>query len=296
MKLPREVVLWRLPGRGIGDNLCLTAVAREIHQTAPDVRVEVVARYPELFEGNPHVHSFSPTMPRIWRRRRLRHRLNRLPLRRRYYYMEYRLTKGGGHIITQMCRRVLGEDYKPTLAVDLFLDNDEVDAVRELLPDRPFMAIQSTGKTSSTTNKQWYPNRFQAVVDAFPHIPFVQLGGADDPPLSRCSDLRGKTGLREAASILKHARLNVGLEGGLTHIAQAVCTRSVVVYGGYTEPEMTGYQDNVNIVNQPHCSPCVPATTCLYNHKCMDRISSDIVIEAVDRELSELVHAGEGAR
>ena len=281
------MVLWRLPGNGIGDNLFLTAVAREIHGTDPDVRIEVVAGYPELFEDNTHIHSFSRTMPRIWRRRSLRHRLNRLPLRRRYYYMEYHLSVGCEHVITQMCRRVLGQDHEPAIGVDMFLKAEEVEGVRELVPSRPFVVIQSAGKTSFSSNKEWYPDRFQAVVDALPDHAFVQLGMPDDPPLSRCLDLRGKLGLRQAAAVLKLARLNVGQEGGLMHMAEAVGTRSVVVYGGFIHPEMMGYRDNVNIVNQPSCSPCWPAKTCPYNRKCMDRISSDIVVDAVDRALSE---------
>jgi len=48
------------------------------------------------------------------------------------------------------------------------------------------VAIQSTGKSSKyfMWTKEWYPDRFQEVVEALkPRFNFVQIGGEDDPKL-----------------------------------------------------------------------------------------------------------------
>ena len=119
------------------------------------------------------------------------------------------------------------------------------------------------------------------MVDGFPDLPFVQLGSPFDPALEGCKDLRGKLSLRQAVAVLKLAELNVCQEGGLMHLAAASGTRSVVIYGGYIHPYMTGYSFNVNLVNQPECSPCWPASDCPYDHRCMKDISPQQVLAAI---------------
>lgn len=54
--------------------------------------------------------------------------------------------------------------------------------------------------------------------------------------------------------ILQQASLNVSNEGGSIHLAHAVGTKSVVLFGP-TNPELYGYADNINIY-KPHCPTC----------------------------------------
>ena len=86
-------------------------------------------------------------------------------------------------------------------------------------------------------NKQWYPERFQAVVDALQkEAEFIQLGSDEDPPLANVTDLRGATTIRQSAAILYQARLHLGHEGFLMHLARAVECPSVIVFGGRVAP------------------------------------------------------------
>ena len=57
------------------------------------------------------------------------------------------------------------------------------------------------------------------------------------PPLKGALDLRGKTGLREAAAILSNSLVFIGQVGFLMHLARAVDCRSVIVYGGQRNSE-----------------------------------------------------------
>ena len=74
---------------------------------------------------------------------------------------------------------------------------------------------------------------------------FIQIGSTADPPLQRVRDLRGATGIREAAAILYHARLYVGTVGFLMHLARAVECPSVIVFGGREAPWQSGYVCNI---------------------------------------------------
>jgi ADP-heptose:LPS heptosyltransferase len=94
------------------------------------------------------------------------------------------------------------------------------------------IAIQSTTRAAATPlhNKEWLPERFQAVVNALSgQLNFVQVGSSGDPKLDNVIDLRGKTTLRQAAAVLARSRLFVGLVGGLMHLARAVDCSAVIV-------------------------------------------------------------------
>jgi ADP-heptose:LPS heptosyltransferase len=40
------------------------------------------------------------------------------------------------------------------------------------------------------------------------------------------------------------------------HIAAAVQTPAVVIYGGYIDPVCTGYPGNINLYSPVECDPC----------------------------------------
>jgi hypothetical protein len=200
--------------------------------------------------------------------------------------MLYTLTPGCEHIIVQLCRQVLGVACDPEIGVEIFLTREEEAKVTPLVPDAGFVCIQSGGRTEFTRNKEYYPDRLQKVVRDLEPIPFVQLGLSKDVPLDGCVDLRGRFTLRQAAAVLKRSRLFIGQEGGLMHLAAAVNTPSVIVYGGFTDPSMNGYPHTVALVEHPDCAPCYPAFDCPYGRQCMRSISVERVTAAV-RELYE---------
>jgi len=110
------------------------------------------------------------------------------------------------------------------------------------------MVIQSSGMhvRAPITNKQWYPERFQAVVDALHEEADSSSSVLAKIRHSRVSDLRGATTFRESAAILHHTRLYVGTVGFLMHLAKAVECPSVIVFGGREAPWQSGYICNFN--------------------------------------------------
>ena len=99
--------------------------------------------------------------------------------------------------------------------------------------------------------KRWDLARFAEVFDALAArrgLPVVLLGSAGEKAVNaeaaslatkaRVFDLSGATSLPEALGVLAEARLFVGNDSGLAHLASAAGTPSVVVFGS-TDPDAT---------------------------------------------------------
>lgn len=76
-------------------------------------------------------------------------------------------------------------------------------------------------------------------------------------------------------------RMVVCAEGGISHIAKAVGTPAVVIYGGWASPEWNGYADHINVICRPPCSYCYNSHLCKENYKCLTKISVQYVVETV---------------
>jgi len=83
------------------------------------------------------------------------------------------------------------------------------------------------------------------------------------------------------AELIASYRMVVCSEGGISHIAKAVGTPAIVIYGGWASPEWNGYADQVNIICRPSCSYCYNSHKCKEYFKCLTKISVQYVIENV---------------
>jgi hypothetical protein len=184
------------------------------------------------------------------------------------------------HIISFMCQNA---GITGSIAIRPYLTLLEAEMIEGRLAHQQ-IAIQTSGKGARyyLANKEWYPERFQQVVDALnSKYTFVQIGSSSDQPLKDVIDLRGKTSLRQTGAILKQSIAFVGLVGGLMHLARAVDCRSVIIYGGRELPSQSGYSCNKNLAYPISCAPCWENDTCNHNRECMNRITVDSVIEAI---------------
>jgi heptosyltransferase-3 len=82
------------------------------------------------------------------------------------------------------------------------------------------------------TNEKWN-QLFRMIVTKFPEYKVVELGltnviKTDDP---HYLDLTGKLDFQEIASVIKFARLFVGVESGFAHIANALSKKGIVLIG-----------------------------------------------------------------
>lgn len=144
-------------------------------------------------------------------------------------------------------------------------------------------------KGNNLQTKNWFVERWEKVVEFIKNKGYdvVQIGVLNDEYIPGTIDMRGKTSITEAAAILKKSILHLDTEGGIVHLAKAVGTKSVVLFGP-TAVEFYGYKDNINI-RSGDCRNCwwsTPdwQTRCPLDFdvpKCMEAIGIKTVIDNV---------------
>ena len=267
-------------GYGIGDDLLCTAVAREWKKRGAG-KIVMFSRHAALFKENPDISGvYNLGLQDIGRQWTWGYS-GVVPQYSLYDPETDRDNFQKEHIIATMCRLagITGSiDLRPYLTL---LPAEK--AAGKLLENQ--IVIQSGG-LGQIKNKDWFPERYQAVSDQLRgSFGMIHLGQKSDPPIQGALDLRGKTTLRESAAILASSRVFIGQVGFLMHLARAVDCRSVIVYGGREEPLVSGYRVNENIVGLTPCSPCWQRNKCDYGHECMRMIEPDQVVAAVRRQV-----------
>lgn len=185
--------------------------------------------------------------------------------------------------------------------LDFFIEAKSENVLAELPSDMPVITVQ-TGVDADVMNwaaatgqrptkllpaKTWAQIVQQLAAKKFA---VVQLGMPSDIAIEGVRlDLRGKTSLSQAATCLKRALFHIGTEGGLVHLARAVETKSIVLFGP-TSSEFLGYPQNINL-NANDCNGCWGATKDWYIYcprglaepECMNAFTADVVLLAVNK-------------
>ena len=251
--------------------------------------------HPELFEGNSdlsHLRRYDPKLVEALRRwsRRIDHPVYGIPNRQ----PPVKPTESD-HIIAQLCRSVnlCGEiELRPRY----YFSPGEKERFASY---RDAVLVQSTCLNAKHTlpAKNWPADRMQRVVNFLRQTHrVVQIGHPSDTLLEHVSDARGKFSLRETAAIVGNALFFVGLVGFLMHLARAVNTRSVIVYGGREHPLQSGYTANENLYREERCSPCGIEADCEIGHPCMQAITPSDVKDAIERLQNRLASPLEVAK
>jgi ADP-heptose:LPS heptosyltransferase len=248
----------------------------ELRRRMPGHRIVVETPWKELFANNPYADWVTD---------------KHVKTTKRHIKPVYRVEKRGDPPFLEQMLSYVGSGRAGT--PQIYLTEDEVEHARAEYPGR-FIAICPTGKNVFSANRrEWGLDRFQELRDLLRGHRFVQIGLAEDPLLSVVADARGMS-VRESSAIIRNASFFLGLEGGFMHVARAVGTRAVIIYGGYILPEVSGYRENVNISSEVDCSPCynshVSRTPC-DSMKCMEPITPRMVY---DRIVQELLASGRG--
>lgn len=154
---------------------------------------------------------------------------------------------------------------------------------------------------ASTPYKQWPPERFQQVISFLTGelgLNVVLVGGRDaariSGELSECFHDRtatsphvvsvvGRTSLRETAAVLRRVRFFMGADCGLTHLATAVGTPTVTLFGP-SDPLKWGHRTGQHQILHRglSCSPCFifGYHRLCRTRDCMTEITADDVIAA----------------
>jgi len=138
-------------------------------------------------------------------------------------------------------------------------------------------------------SKNWFADQIAACANLLRRdhrLGVVLLGAANDRQLAEQSlalcepgvvNLAGSTSLREAIGILARAKVAVGPDTGLMHIAAALSVPVISLWGA-TEPVRTGPYGfaSLAIKGEAPCSPCY-RKHCQIGRQCMRSISIDSI-------------------
>jgi ADP-heptose:LPS heptosyltransferase len=156
---------------------------------------------------------------------------------------------------------------------------------------RPLVAINPVALWET---KLWLNDRFAVLADrltADHGVDVVFTGGPGDRDTialirgmmrTRAADLSGRTTLTMLAALYRRAALLVTTDTGPMHLAAAVDTPVVALFGP-TAPWRTGpYGDGHTVVRTaPSCSPCFKRRCDVHQCRCMRDITVDRVLAAV---------------
>jgi ADP-heptose:LPS heptosyltransferase len=191
------------------------------------------------------------------------------------------------------------------IAQDNYVNLLKVDEHSEVkgLPWR--YAVFSPGASRRRLAKAWDERKFAEVISRLSMefgLSCVLVGGDDTAECTgaimtyieniltggvrQVVDLAGKINLRDLTVVLKKAKLFVGIDSGVMHMASALDVPTVGIFGP-TDPFYVAPQNEKSMVVRLDlaCSPCYLRTPC-NNRRCLEELDAQAVLEACRRVLS----------
>jgi heptosyltransferase-1 len=162
---------------------------------------------------------------------------------------------------------------------------------------RPRVAICPS---SRWTSKNWPHDRFAAVANALQashQASITLLGGPEDISVCRdiertldgpCTNLAGKTSLLEMGGILDAVDLLIANDSGPVHMAAAVGTPALAIFGP-TNPDRTGPFGDIHRVIKTAfpCQPCLRRTCQQPDIPCITGVKIYSVVETAQKMLAQ---------
>lgn len=200
------------------------------------------------------------------------------------------------HRHLQLVSRLGCDGSDPRLEFPLFAEDfDEAANLLDGADQRPLVGIHAGARAPS---RRWPPERFAALADAIVGLlgativltgspeEIEQIDRVEDRMTTEPLNVSGRTSLGGLAALIERFDLFISNDTGPAHIAQALGTPSVIVFGP-ADPVRWAPQDQSRhrIVHQPvPCSPC-EHWQCPIDHRCLRRIEPSRVLA----EVTELV-------
>ena len=266
-------------GGGLGDHLLCTILFHELAQRGIE-NCWMLSHYPELFKNNPYNLKI---VPDDWKMLKLLEKIKR-PSTLLYYGKWIgdidKISPPKHHMVIEILQKA---NLKGDVRVRPYWYQKIDDSILKVRDE--FICVQSTNNYSSTEvqNKRWSETKMQKVVDELSkQYCVVQIGTPEEPKLKNTIDCRASS-IKHSASILAKSKFFLGQEGFPMHLARAVETRSVIIYGGRLKSWQSGYPCNENIESEIPCSPCWQNNNCDFDRKCMSEITTDRVLLACNR-------------
>jgi ADP-heptose:LPS heptosyltransferase len=255
---------------GVGDVIMCTAVLREVKRRNPGCRIRFYSKYSPLVDGLPYIDAALPRQLCPDRAMQLNYwddDTDHFPLHGRLIAL----------LGDQMGLKVIDE------RVECVIDPKLVAGYRAAWQSLPHPRIVLSRHGGAwTPNKEWPEQSWNALIERLTRrATVIEIGATREPaprvPSGNYLDLRGSTSVSEMAAALAAADLHVGPESGPMHVAAAVRTPSVILYGGYLPTFCTHYPGNIALATELPCAPCWLTRPCPFAQKCMTAITPPMV-------------------
>ncbi|MBA3868636.1 MAG: WecB/TagA/CpsF family glycosyltransferase [Anaerolineae bacterium] len=203
---------------------------------------------------------------------------------------------------------LLGASPNPRPAVVTVQDANKFLSAVELNTQHPALStvIIHPGSGGYSLARRWDTLKFAALADALHqnyNAQIILVGGSDDggdavkaamktTPL----DLTGKTSLAELAGVIQAADLYIGADSGVMHIAEAVGTPIIAIFGPSNADAWSPWTPagkSIVVRSAPECSPCsyVGHTIGLREgcaaRTCMRMVTVNHVLTAIEQILND---------
>tara|TARA_Y100000741_G_scaffold359621_1_gene340540 strand:- start:1624 stop:2430 length:807 start_codon:yes stop_codon:yes gene_type:complete len=134
-------------------------------------------------------------------------------------------------------------------------------------------------------NRDWGLVKWQKLVNRLKdNFHFIQTTFGNQNLLSNVTNIKN-VNFRTACAIMSKCDLFLGTEGGFHHAAAAMNLKAIIIFGGFIDPEITGYDIHKNIYIKHTNSPCGSKNKCDHCSECMNLITVDLIKEEVDSVL-----------
>ena len=142
---------------------------------------------------------------------------------------------------------------------------------------------------ASKVTKEWiYYEELANKITAETDYDVVVIGGKEDylkvKETQRIQNLAGKLNFKESGVMLKYAKFAVTNDSGPFHIARAMRTKTIVIFGP-TDPKMFTYNEKTYLLtSRQDCSPCSlhGGKKCPKGHfKCMKELTHEKVYDKI---------------
>jgi ADP-heptose:LPS heptosyltransferase len=175
-------------------------------------------------------------------------------------------------------------------AAEIVIDPDDCRTADEWLHRQgwskgiPLIALHPGAGSSQ---KRWPQQKFLELARCLrPYGTLLLLEGPAEPGLGRALVAELSSGailaslpLRLLAAVLRQARIYIGNDSGIAHLAAVMTIRSLVLFGPTAPPHWAPAGDHVSVLwNNRGCLPCERADNRAALHTCMDNISVEEVL------------------
>ena len=273
---------------GFGDSIMVTGIARKVREKYPDLQIVVGEKskgkvhYSDMFKNNPNILSESEidiNKKKIW--------IESVSGKRPYisFATEKKFYWNSEHV-----------PFKG----ELFFDKNEINFAKNILkriksnqnkkivfiePSRAIRVFSKKNVFDGEKNRIWKIERWQKIVDHCKNnFLFIQPQYEGYQPIKNV--YKFPSDFRQACSVMSLCDFFIGWEGGFAHAAAALDKKSVVLFGGFIHPNITGYKFHNNIYIDIDGSPCGMRDWCEHCEKCKDLITVEMVLNEFNKIIS----------